>query len=132
MTTSDNHPLPQSLVQTGIQQLTAARCDAMATIANELQALLPAVASNSEPEGIPPWASEAFTAAGMKEGRCCWKTLHEHLSRRTAELVGATSLADEVTGKSLADFLGLDLYALAEDGWSMVKVVGPSAAEGAL
>lgn len=136
MIPNNNRQLPPSLVETGIQQLTATRCDAMVAIAHELQALLPsmasAAASNSEPEGIPAWAAEAFAAAGMNEDQCCWDSLHEHLSRRTAELVGATSLAGEITGESLADFLGVDLYALASEGWSMLKVVGPSAAEGAL
>lgn len=118
-------PVPQELIQTGLQQLTQVRDAAMAIISNELQALLPAVtaaiADNSEPEGVPEWAAEAFTAAGMKEARTCWKTLQEHLVRRTAELIGTTPLAENVSGRSLADFLGLDLYAFAAAGWPMIE-----------
>lgn len=129
-------PLPLELIQTGLQQVTQARDAAMVVISNELQALLPAVtkaiADNSEPEGIPEWAAEAFTAAGMKKGRTCWKTLQEHLARRTAELISATPLAEQVTGGSLAGFLGLDLYALAADGWPLVNGAGPGVAGGAL
>lgn len=129
-------PLPLELTQAGLLQLTQARDAAMVGISNELQALLPAVAAaltdGSEPEGIPEWAAEAFTAAGMKEGRTCWKTLQEHLARRTAELIGTTPLAEQVTGGSLAGFLGLDLYAFAADGWSVVGNAGPGVAGEAL
>lgn len=128
-------PLPSELIQTSLQQLTQARDAAMVVISNELQALLPsaakAIADNSEPEGIPEWAEGAFTAAGMKEGRTCWKTLQEHLARRTAELIGATPLAEHVTAGSLAGFLGLDLYAFAADGWPLVEGAGPGVAGGA-
>lgn len=117
--------IPPKLAHTGLQELTQARDAAMLSIAHELKSLLPAmasaIASNMDPEGVPAWAEEAFTAAGMKEGRTCWKTLHEHLTRRTAELVGETFLASGVTGKSLAAFLGFDLQTLAADGWSLVK-----------
>lgn len=126
--------LPPELARVGLLELTQARDAAMMSITHELQSLLPAMASaaasNEPPAGIPAWAEEAFTAAGMREGRTCWKTLHEHLTRRTAELVGATTLSNEVTGKSLADFLSLDLYEVAADGWSMIKVAEPSAARG--
>jgi len=125
-------PLTQELTKAGLLQLTQARDAAMVGISNELQALLPAVATaladGSEPEGIPAWAAEAFTAAGMKEGRTCWKTLQEHLARRTAELIEVTPLAEQVTGGSLAGFLGLDLYALAADGWSVVGSARPGVA----
>jgi len=128
-------PLPLELIQTGLQQLTQARDAAMVVISNELQALLPAVttaiADNSEPKGIPAWAEGAFTAAGMKEGRTCWKTLQEHLARRTAELIATSPLAEQVTGGSLAGFLGMDLYAFAADGWSMIEGAGTGVAGGA-
>lgn len=97
----------------------------MVAITHELQSLLPtmtaAVASNKEPEGIPSWAAEAFTAAGMKEGRTCWKTLQKHLTRRTAELIEAAPLAEQVSGRSLATFLGVSLYEIAAEGWTMME-----------
>lgn len=124
--------VPAELAQEGIRQLTRARSVTMGSIAGELHAILPAViaasASNSTPEGIPDWAAIAFAEASMPGGGTCWRTVREHLARRTARLISSTPLGEGVTGGSLAGFLELDLFALSYEGWAPIESVGPAMA----
>ncbi|MBI2277492.1 MAG: hypothetical protein HYU74_09090 [Dechloromonas sp.] len=123
--------VPAELAQEGIRQLIQARCAAMGSIAGELQAILPAAIAASAsgiPEGLPDWAVSAFTEAGIKEGSICWKTARASLARRTADLIANTPLGEQVTGGSLAGFLGLDLFAFASEGWAEIEPVGTAMA----
>ncbi len=130
-TVATNNSIPAELTRVGRQHLTDARSVAMSKVAEELRALQPLMVSGgSVPEGTPAWAATAFVAAGMKDGWPCWNTLRKHLAKRTANLIADSQLAEQITGESLARFLGLDLYSMAYEGWAEIEATGPAAQAG--
>lgn len=125
--------LTPELIKVGLQQLTQARAASMAVVSDELKKSLPAWQASKETgkaaQDVPEWVQTMDREASMPDGSTCWKTVQTHIARRTAQHLSAATMSEQVTGKSLASFLDIDLEAFALEGWASVTQVGADIAK---
>jgi hypothetical protein len=113
--------VPVALEQEGLRQLAQARNTAMAEVVRELQSTIPAWQSAQRlgelPSDAPEWMLRAFTQATRPDGSACWQTIQKHFSEQARERIADMPLGENVTGASLAAFLGVELGSFAAEGW---------------
>lgn len=128
--------LPAILTQTGVAALTQARANAVQAVVQEMAAALPlwqaSQKNDAEITSLPEWVRALDKEATQPDGSVRWDNVRQHTSKRTAELLASTQLADKVTVQSLADFLGINLDEFADEAWVLMGSIGPQLSKGAL
>lgn len=123
---------PTVLIDAGRRTLSRAMASIMVEIAKELSSAERKWNTHGKSvsalAGLPEWI-QAMGSQTLSGGTVCWQTLQDHLTQRTATLLAELQLADNVTGGGLANFLAIDLEALAREGWAPLVQSGAASVE---